>query len=114
MAPLCQAGAVFPLRMRLPLLLSFPLPLGLWGLVNNAGVLGALAPTDWLTVEDYREPVEVNLFGLINVTLNMLPLVKKAQGRVINVSSIGGRVAFGGGGYTPSKYAVEGFNDCLR
>lgn len=87
---------------------------GLWGLVNNAGVLGALAPTDWLTVEDYREPVEVNLFGLINVTLNMLPLVKKAQGRVINVSSIGGRVAFGGGGYTPSKYAVEGFNDCLR
>lgn len=87
---------------------------GLWGLINNAGVLGALAPTDWLTVEDYREPVEVNLFGLINVTLNMLPLVKKAQGRVINVSSIAGRLAFSGGGYTPSKYAVEGFNDSLR
>ncbi|KAM5264998.1 dehydrogenase/reductase SDR family member 9 isoform 2-T2 [Hipposideros larvatus] len=87
---------------------------GLWGLINNAGVLGVLAPTDWLTVEDYREPIEVNLFGLINVTLNMLPLVKKAQGRVINVSSIGGRLAFGGGGYSPSKYAVEGFNDSLR
>lgn len=87
---------------------------GLWGLINNAGVLGVLAPTDWLTVEDYREPVEVNLFGLINVTLNMLPLVKKAQGRVINVSSIGGRLAFSGGGYVPSKYAVEGFNDSLR
>ncbi|XP_054418302.1 dehydrogenase/reductase SDR family member 9 [Pteronotus mesoamericanus] len=87
---------------------------GLWGLINNAGVLGVLAPTDWLTVEHYREPIEVNLFGLINVTLHMLPLVKKAQGRVINVSSIGGRLALGGGGYAPSKYAVEGFNDCLR
>ncbi|XP_036110900.1 dehydrogenase/reductase SDR family member 9 [Molossus molossus] len=87
---------------------------GLWGLINNAGVLGVLAPTDWLTVEDYREPIEVNLFGLISVTLNMLPLVKKARGRVINVSSIGGRLAFCGGGYVPSKYAVEGFNDSLR
>ncbi|KAL2774670.1 dehydrogenase/reductase SDR family member 9 isoform 1 precursor [Daubentonia madagascariensis] len=87
---------------------------GLWGLINNAGVLGVLAPTDWLTVEDYREPIEVNLFGLISVTLNMLPLVKKARGRVINVSSIGGRLAFVGGGYSPSKYAVEGFNDSLR
>ena len=83
---------------------------GLWGLINNAGILGVLAPNDWLTVEDYREPVEVNLFGLISVTLNMLPLVKKARGRIINVSSIGGRLAFGGGGYSPSKYAVEGFN----
>ncbi|KAM6178334.1 dehydrogenase/reductase SDR family member 9 [Rhynchocyon petersi] len=87
---------------------------GLWGLINNAGVVGVLAPTDWLTVEDYREPIEVNLFGLINVTLHMLPMVKKAQGRVINVSSIGGRLAFSGGGYAPSKYAVEGFNDSLR
>ncbi|KAM7247191.1 hypothetical protein CapIbe_001144 [Capra ibex] len=87
---------------------------GLWGLINNAGILGVLAPNDWLTVEDYREPVEVNLFGLISVTLNMLPLVKKARGRIINVSSIGGRLAFGGGGYSPSKYAVEGFNDSLR
>ncbi|XP_025260490.1 dehydrogenase/reductase SDR family member 9 isoform X1 [Theropithecus gelada] len=87
---------------------------GLWGLINNAGIPGVLAPTDWLTLEDYREPIEVNLFGLISVTLNMLPLVKKAQGRVINVSSVGGRLAIVGGGYTLSKYAVEGFNDSLR
>ena len=106
--------ALFAQRMLLTCFLSLLSALGLWGLINNAGVLGVLAPTDWLTVEHYREPVEVNLFGLINVTLNMLPLVKKARGRVINVSSIGGRLAFGGGGYTPSKYAVEGFNDCLR
>lgn len=112
MAPLRKA--IFTQRMLLSWFLSLLSVLGLWGLINNAGVLGVLAPTDWLTVEHYREPVEVNLFGLINVTLNMLPLVKKARGRVINVSSIGGRLAFGGGGYTPSKYAVEGFNDCLR
>ncbi|KAM9036688.1 dehydrogenase/reductase SDR family member 9 [Sarcophilus harrisii] len=87
---------------------------GLWGLINNAGILGVLAPTDWLTVEHFREPFEVNLFGLVNVTLNMLPLVKKAHGRIINVSSIGGRLAISGGGYTPSKYALEGFNDSLR
>ena len=98
----------------LPHLLPFLSVPGLWGLINNAGILGVLAPNDWLTVEDYREPVEVNLFGLISVTLNMLPLVKKARGRIINVSSIGGRLAFGGGGYSPSKYAVEGFNDSLR
>ncbi|XP_004601191.1 dehydrogenase/reductase SDR family member 9 [Sorex araneus] len=87
---------------------------GLWGLINNAGILGVLAPTDWLTVDDFREPIEVNFFGLICVTLNMLPLVKKARGRIINVSSVGGRLAFCGGGYIPSKYAVEGFNDSLR
>ncbi|XP_038607687.1 dehydrogenase/reductase SDR family member 9 [Tachyglossus aculeatus] len=87
---------------------------GLWGLINNAGILGVLAPTDWLTLEHFREPVEVNLFGLIDVTLNMLPLVKKARGRVVNISSVGGRLAFAGGGYAPSKYAVEGFTDSLR
>lgn len=87
---------------------------GLWGLINNAGVLGMLAPSDWLTVEDYREPFEVNLFGLISVTLNMLPLVKKAHGRIVNVSSVGGRISISGGGYSPSKYAVEAFNDSLR
>lgn len=119
MAPLYKAEAAFPSKMPnechlLPHLLSSLWALGLWGLINNAGVLGVLAPTDWLTVEDYREPIEVNLFGLIDVTLNMLPLLKKARGRVVNVSSIGGRLAFGGGGYTPSKYGVEGFNDCLR
>ncbi|XP_014809977.1 PREDICTED: dehydrogenase/reductase SDR family member 9 isoform X1 [Calidris pugnax] len=87
---------------------------GLWGLVNNAGILGPTAPTDWLDIEHFREPIEVNLIGLINVTINMLPLIKKAKGRIVNVSSIGGRLAFSGGGYFPSKFGVEGFNDSLR
>ncbi|NXX20197.1 DHRS9 reductase, partial [Podargus strigoides] len=87
---------------------------GLWGLVNNAGIMGPSAPTDWLDIEDFREPIEVNLIGLINVTINMLPLIKKAKGRIVNVSSVGGRLAFCGGGYFPSKFGVEGFNDSLR
>ncbi|NXK24851.1 DHRS9 reductase, partial [Arenaria interpres] len=87
---------------------------GLWGLVNNAGILGPTAPTDWLDIEHFREPIEVNLIGLINVTINMLPLIKKAKGRIVNVSSVGGRLAFSGGGYFPSKFGVEGFNDSLR
>ncbi|XP_060113322.1 dehydrogenase/reductase SDR family member 9 [Heteronotia binoei] len=87
---------------------------GLWGLINNAGEMGPSAPTDWLNIEHFREPIEINLIGLINVTLNMLPLVKKAKGRIVNVSSIGGRLAICSGGYCPSKFGVEAFNDSLR
>ncbi|CAH2305684.1 Hypothetical predicted protein [Pelobates cultripes] len=87
---------------------------GLWGLVNNAGIMGTLAPMDWLTLEDIRQPIEVNLIGLIHVTLALLPLIKKAKGRIVNISSVGGRVAASGGGYFSSKYGVEGFNDSLR
>nr|XP_033801603.1 dehydrogenase/reductase SDR family member 9 [Geotrypetes seraphini] len=87
---------------------------GLWGLINNAGIMGKLAPTDWLTIDHFRAPIEVNLMGLINVSLALLPLLKKARGRVVNVSSIGGRVATSGGGYFVAKFGVEGFNDSLR
>uniref|UniRef100_A0A8C8SIN1 Dehydrogenase/reductase 9 n=1 Tax=Pelusios castaneus TaxID=367368 RepID=A0A8C8SIN1_9SAUR len=87
---------------------------GLWGLVNNAGIMGLAAPTDWLNIEHFRTPIEVNLIGLINVTLHLLPLVKKARGRLVNISSSGGRLAMCGGGYFPSKFGVEGFNDSLR
>ncbi|XP_074926236.1 dehydrogenase/reductase SDR family member 9 isoform X2 [Chelonoidis abingdonii] len=88
--------------------------LGLWGLVNNAGIMGPSAPTDWLNIEHFRAPIEINLIGLINVTLHLLPLVKKARGRLVNISSTGGRLAVCGGGYFPSKFGVEAFNDSLR
>ncbi|KAM9305688.1 dehydrogenase/reductase SDR family member 9 [Gastrophryne carolinensis] len=87
---------------------------GLWSLINNAGIMGTLAPIDWLSIEDIQAPIEVNLIGLIHVTLAMLPMIKKAKGRIVNVSSVGGRVAASGGGYFSSKYGVEGFNDSLR
>ncbi|XP_048390674.1 retinol dehydrogenase 7-like isoform X1 [Stegostoma tigrinum] len=87
---------------------------GLWGLVNNAGRAIPIAPTEWLTVEDFTRVLDVNLVGLINVTLHFLPLVKKAKGRVVNVASVMGRISFAGGGYCVSKCGVESFSDSLR
>ncbi|XP_067321656.1 retinol dehydrogenase 7-like [Anolis sagrei] len=86
----------------------------LWGLVNNAGIVSPMAPNEWLTKDDFMKVLEVNLLGTIDVTLHMLPLVRKAQGRVVNVTSTAGRIAFSGGGYSPSKFALEAFSDSLR
>ncbi|XP_069762800.1 retinol dehydrogenase 5 [Narcine bancroftii] len=87
---------------------------GLWGLVNNAGIATPVAPTDWLKIEDYQKVLNVNLLGLVEVTLTFLPLIKKARGRIVNVSSIFGRISFAGGGYCLSKHGVESFSDTLR
>ena len=82
--------------------------------MNNAGICTPTAPNQWLTKQDFVKILEVNLLGMIDVTLNVLPLVRKARGRVVNVSSILGRVALFGGGYSISKYGVEAFSDSLR
>ncbi|KAM9368148.1 retinol dehydrogenase 16-like [Phaethornis superciliosus] len=87
---------------------------GLWGLVNNAGISVPTAPNEWLTKDDFTKILDVNLLGLIDVTLNLLPLVKQARGRVVNVASVMGRVSVFGGGYCISKYGVEAFSDSLR
>ena len=58
--------------------------LGLWGIHNNAGIHGAFAPADWQTLQDYQDTLDVNLFGLIDVTTTFLPLVKKERGRIVN------------------------------
>uniref|UniRef100_A0A7M4ERQ1 Retinol dehydrogenase 16 n=1 Tax=Crocodylus porosus TaxID=8502 RepID=A0A7M4ERQ1_CROPO len=87
---------------------------GLWGLVNNAGIGTPTAPSEWLSKADFVRVLEVNLVGLIEVTLSLLPLVRRARGRVINMASVMGRVAALGGGYCPAKYGVEAFSDSLR
>ncbi|KAM8857520.1 retinol dehydrogenase 7-like [Synchiropus picturatus] len=87
---------------------------GLWGLVNNAGRSTPMAPSDWMQLEDFQKVLDVNLVGLIEVTLQFLPLLKKAKGRVVNVASIMGRLSLTGGGYCPSKWGVEAFSDSLR
>ncbi|KAM5287664.1 short-chain dehydrogenase/reductase family 9C member 7 [Ctenodactylus gundi] len=87
---------------------------GLWALVNNAGVALPSGPNEWLTKEDFVKVINVNLVGLIDVTLRMLPMVKKARGRVVNMSSSGGIVAVIGGGYCVSKFGVEAFSDSIR
>ncbi|XP_075810375.1 retinol dehydrogenase 16-like [Microtus pennsylvanicus] len=87
---------------------------GLWGLVNNAGISIPSGLNEWMNKEDFAKILDVNLLGVIEVTLSMLPLVRKAKGRVVNVSSILGRLCLFGGGYCISKYGVEAFSDSLR
>ncbi|XP_030052527.1 retinol dehydrogenase 16 isoform X1 [Microcaecilia unicolor] len=87
---------------------------GLWGLVNNAGISVPSAPNEWLTKDDFMKILNVNLVGLIDVTLGLIPLIRKAKGRIVNVSSVFGRISFIGGGYCISKYGVEAFSDSLR
>ncbi|KAG8585673.1 hypothetical protein GDO81_005106, partial [Engystomops pustulosus] len=87
---------------------------GLWGLVNNAGVSIPSCTTEWLTKEDFAKVININLLGLIDVTIHFLPLVRKARGRVVNTASIAGRLTICPGGYCVSKYGVESFSDTLR
>ncbi|XP_013856923.1 retinol dehydrogenase 1 [Austrofundulus limnaeus] len=87
---------------------------GLWGLVNNAGRAMPIGPTDWMQLEDFTKVLDVNLLGLIDVTLQFLPLLKKARGRLVNVASVLGRLSLTGGGYCLSKYGVEAFSDSTR
>ncbi|XP_045607761.1 D-beta-hydroxybutyrate dehydrogenase, mitochondrial isoform X3 [Procambarus clarkii] len=87
---------------------------GVWGLVNNAGVL-SICPAEWSSMDGFRRDPEINVFGLIAATKAFLPLVRRARGRVVNVASICGRFGFiYMSAYTASKYAVEGFSDSLR
>ncbi|OXB51498.1 hypothetical protein ASZ78_017033, partial [Callipepla squamata] len=71
---------------------------GLWGLVNNAGIAIPAAPNEWLRKEDFVKVLNVNLVGLMEVTLSLLPQLKRARGRVVNVASVMGRLACFGGG----------------
>lgn len=87
---------------------------GLWAVVNNAGIALPSAPTDWLTIQDYKPMLAINLCGVIDVTLSVLPLIKRSRGRVVNVASVFGRLSAFGGPYCISKYGVEAFNDSLR
>jgi NAD(P)-dependent dehydrogenase (short-subunit alcohol dehydrogenase family) len=87
---------------------------GLDGLVNNAG-MAVMGPLETLPIEDFRAQIDVNLTAQVAVTQAMLPLIRRAAGRIVFVSSIGGRMALPfGGPYHASKFGVEAVADCLR
>ncbi len=87
---------------------------GLDGLVNNAGI-AVLSPLETVPLGDFRRQIEVNLTGQVAVTQAMLPLIRRATGRVVFVSSIGGRMALPfGAPYHAAKFGVEAVADCLR
>jgi NAD(P)-dependent dehydrogenase (short-subunit alcohol dehydrogenase family) len=83
--------------------------------VNNAGYATSAAIED-LPDEEFRAQLEANLFGVVNVTRAALPVLRaQRSGRIIQVSSIGGRAGGtpGMGGYQTAKYAVAGFSEVL-
>jgi len=101
------------MRAALPLI-ERETPLGLDVLLNNAGVLRAglaeLAP-----LSDVRLQLNVNTFGIFNVTKPLIPALIKAKGRVINIASAAGRFATPSlSAYNASKFAVIGLSDALR
>jgi NAD(P)-dependent dehydrogenase (short-subunit alcohol dehydrogenase family) len=90
------------------------------GLINNAGVLPAPGPVEFLKMEDIRAVFDVNVFGMMAVTIALLPLlgtdpVRRQPGRIINISSIEGKVASPFiAAYPATKHAIEGFSSALR
>ena len=87
---------------------------GLDALVNNAGI-GIGGPLELVSPEDLRRQFDVNVFGQVAVTQALLPALRRAGGRIVLVSSIGGRVAMAfTAPYAASKHAIEAFGDALR
>jgi NAD(P)-dependent dehydrogenase (short-subunit alcohol dehydrogenase family) len=84
------------------------------GLVNNAGIAVA-APLEFLPIDRLRQQLEINLIGQAAVTQAFLPALRRGRGRIVNVSSIGGRVGLPlVGAYNASKFGLEGLSDSLR
>lgn len=93
---------------------------GLDALVNNAGIAVG-GPLELLPLDELRKQFEVNVFGLVAVTQAFLPLlgargkVRKKPGKIINISSVGGKFTFPFfGPYAASKHAVEALSDAMR
>ncbi|MGL5416349.1 MAG: oxidoreductase [Clostridium sp.] len=84
-------------------------------LVNNAGY-GSFGAVEDVTMEEARRQIEVNIFGLARMTQLVLPSMRKNKfGKIVNISSMGGKMHTPfGAWYHGTKFAVEGFSDCLR
>ena len=84
-------------------------------LINNAGY-GLYGPVEQQPMSEIRRQFETNFFGLVRLTQLVLPgMRRQGAGRILNVSSMGGRATLPGGAfYHASKYAVEALSDALR
>ncbi|KAB7745463.1 SDR family NAD(P)-dependent oxidoreductase [Nostocoides sp. F2B08] len=90
------------------------LPERLDALVNNAG-MGVVGPVEAVSIPDFRRQFEVNVFGQVAVTQAVLPRIRAAGGRIVFISSTGGRApVLMEGAYCASKSAVETLADVLR
>lgn len=84
-------------------------------LVNNAG-FGSYGAIEDVSMEDARYQLEVNVFGAMRLTQLVLPKMRENKyGKIVNISSIGGKNAFPlGGWYHASKFALEALSDSMR
>jgi NAD(P)-dependent dehydrogenase (short-subunit alcohol dehydrogenase family) len=82
--------------------------------VNNAGYAN-LASVEDVTLQDFREQIDTNLMGVVYVTKAALPVLRRqGSGHIIQISSIGGRLATAGlSAYQTAKWAVGGFSEVL-
>lgn len=84
-------------------------------LVNNAGYVLAGCVED-LTIGEVHDQFETNFYGVIRVCQTVLPIMRRQRnGVIVNISSIGGKIAFPGiGAYGASKFALEGLSETMR
>jgi len=84
------------------------------GLINNAGI-GISLPSEFTPIEETRYIFEVNYFGPVGMTQELLPMIRESKGRIINVGSLAGEISIPFmGSYTSSKFALGVFTDALR
>ena len=87
---------------------------GVAGLVNNAG-MSVGGPLEFLPLDDLRRQLEVNLVAQVGVTQAFLPAIRRATGRIVNMTSVGGRIVNPFlGPYHASKWGLEAITDALR
>ncbi len=86
----------------------------LHALVNNAGIAVG-GPVEGVKLEDWRRQFDTNVFGQIRLMQECLPSLRESRGRIVNISSIAGKIANPFmGPYSASKFALEAISDSLR
>ena len=84
-------------------------------LVNNAGY-GQFGCTEDVPIEDFRKQFETNFFSIVRIIQEVAPIMRKqGSGVIVNISSVVGRMGLPGSpAYISTKFALEGFSECLR
>ena len=84
-------------------------------LINNAGY-GLWGAVETISIDEAKRQFDVNIFGLAYLTKKIIPFMREQKsGKIINMSSMGGKVYTPfGAWYHATKYALEGWSDCLR
>ncbi|XP_063168732.1 17-beta-hydroxysteroid dehydrogenase type 2 isoform X2 [Candoia aspera] len=104
-----------PARALLPVDRKAVLITDLWGVINNAGILGFVADGELLPMSSYKQCMDVNFFGPVELSKTFLPLLRKSKGRLINISSMAGGIPMPRfAAYGASKAALSMFSGVIR